>query len=85
MTFEEWQATKKLVSVGDEPLEDHLVADDTEKCWIYEGGLIIECRPGDRYLLQLPMESEEGEEIEPLERRLYEFGVEEGSIPQTDA
>jgi hypothetical protein len=80
MTFAEWQASKKLVPVEDEGVSGYCFADDTKQCWLYAGGLVIECRPGGDFLLQLPMELEEADEIEPLERRLFEFGTGEGCI-----
>jgi hypothetical protein len=81
MTFQDWQASKKLVGVEHEEVSAYPFADDTEHCWLYPGGLIIECRPEDRYLLALPMEEEISEDLPWLERRLYDFGRGEGSIP----
>jgi hypothetical protein len=80
MTFEQWQATKKLVGIDDEAVDSYPFAEDTTQVWIYAGGLFIECRPQGGYLLPLPMVEYEGEEIEPMERRLYEFGLMEGNI-----
>ena len=82
MTFSEWQATKQQVGVKELSGLNipYAHADDTERLWIYAGPLVIECRPGDRYLLQLPQEEEESEDLEPLERRLFEFGKGEGLI-----
>ena len=52
----------------------------TTQVWVYAGGLFIECRPQGGYLLPLAMVEYEGEEIEPMERQLYEFEVSEGNI-----
>jgi hypothetical protein len=80
MTFEQFQATKRQVSVTHEGVKGYCFADGTEECLLYAGGLIIECRPGDRYLLALPMQEWVDERLEPLERRLYEFGTGEDCV-----
>jgi hypothetical protein len=79
MTFTEWRATKRQVLAEDvDPAYQR--ADDTAECLMYAGGLVIEIRPGGKYLLQLPMEEEVSEELPWLELRLFEFGQEGGLI-----
>lgn len=82
MTFEEWQGTKRRVEAGDKSIEDYQCAEGTEAVYVYDANLIIEMRPDGRFMLQLPMEEEVGDELEALERRLYQFGLGEGLIAQ---
>ena len=61
MTFEEWQATKRRVEPPTLIDRGHLwypCVEGTEEVWLYAGNLVIEIRPGGRFMLQLPGEEE---------------------------
>jgi hypothetical protein len=79
MTFADWQGSKKLVSADAEEVRNYLFSDETEQVLLYPGGLVIELAPRNCYL-QLPQEEWVDERPEPLENRLYEFGVAKGRI-----
>lgn len=82
MPFEEWRQAKRLVSITDEAVLAYLagtdLAEGTEHCLVYPGGLVIECPGHERFVLQLPGEEEVGDDLERLERRLFEFGAANG-------
>lgn len=80
MTFMEWRATGKRVAAAEiDPA--YQMAEGTTECLLYAGDLVIEIRPGGKYMLQLPMEEEVSEELEWLEIRLFEFGSDGNLIP----
>lgn len=89
MTFEEFQATKTFHEDLSKALPDYYFGEDppTPRGYVYCGQLVIEeitegwpqeSRDAGKFYLALGSSETIQSEIEPLERMLYEYALDEG-------